>query len=43
MDKEEIILFNEIGYGSFVVVYKAFWAGIDVVVKVFKMRSVRRL
>lgn len=43
VDKEEITLFNEIGRGSFAVVYKASWAGTDVAVKVLKMRSARRL
>jgi len=43
VDKEEITLFNEIGRGSFAVVYKASWAGTDVAVKVLKMRNARRL
>ena len=43
VDKEEITFFDEIGRGSFGVVYKASWAGTDVAVKVLKMRNARRL
>ena len=43
VDKEEITCFEELGRGSFGVVFKGSWAGTDVVVKVLKLRNVRRL
>ena len=43
LDKEEITFSEEIGRGSFGVVFKGSWAGTDVAVKVLKLRNARRL
>ena len=45
VDKEEIVFSSkdEIGRGSFGVVYKASWAGTNVAVKVMKIRNAKRL
>ena len=39
VEKEEITLFNDIGCGSFAVVYKVSWVGTDVAVQVLNMRN----
>ena len=43
VDKEEITFSEELGRGSFGVVFKGSWAGTDVTVKVLKLRNARRL
>ena len=43
LDKKEITFSEEIGRGSFGVVFKGSWAGTDVAVKVLKLRNARRL
>jgi len=43
VDKEEITFSEELGRGSFGVVFKGSWAGTDVAVNVLKLRNARRL
>ena len=43
LDKKEITFSEEIGRGSFGVVFIGSWAGTDVAVKVLKLRNARRL
>ena len=43
VEKDKVILKDEIGRGSFGTVYKGLWAGTDVAVKHIKVRNAKRL
>lgn len=43
VDKDQVIFTNEIGRGSFGVVFKGVWSGTDVAIKDIKVRNAKRL